>query len=230
MLAEVKGKRDVLREVTIFRDLPDALFEEILSLCSETTYLKGQAVFHQGGRALGLLVVWRGELKIFKVGDGGREQILEIEGPGRTVAELPLFDGLPYPASCAALEDSIVLTLPAPSFHRLVEANPRLARAVIASLSERLRHMVSLVEEISLKDVRARLSRLLLELAGERDEVELPWTNQDIASRIGTVREIVSRTMSRMAHEGVIRLDGRKLTILDRRRLEGPGCGTSGSR
>ena len=81
--------------------------------------------------------------------------------------------------------------------------------------------MVSLVEEISLKDVRERLARLFLDLAGDRDEVELPWTNQDIASRIGTVREIVSRTMSRMGHEGAIRLEGRTLKILDRRRLAG---------
>ncbi len=222
MLGAMKGKREILRSVPIFRELPDPLLEEILSLCSETTYLKGETVFLQGGKAVGLFVVWRGELKVYNVGDGGREQILEIEGPGRTVAELPLFDGLPYPASCAALEDSIVLTMPASTFHRLVEANPLLARAVISSLSQRLRHMVSLVGEISLRDVRERLATLLLDLAGDRDEVELPWTNQDIASRIGTVREIVSRTMSRMTHEGVIRLDGRMLTILDRRRLSGP--------
>ena len=221
MLGPMKGTREVLRSVPILRELPDHLFAEFLSLCSETTYLKGESVFLEGQKAVGLFVVWRGELKIFKVGDGGREQILEIEGPGRTVAELPLFDGLPYPASCAALEDSIVLRMPASTFHRLIEANPLLARAVISSLSQRLRHLVSLVEEISLKDVRERLARLLIELAGARDEVELPWTNQDIASRIGTVREIVSRTMSRMGHEGVIRLEGRTLTILDRRRLSG---------
>ena len=223
-------KLDALSAVPILRGLPAALLDEILGLCVEKTYLKGETVFLQGGKPLGLVVVWRGSLKIFKVGDAGREQILEIEGPGRSVAELPLFDGLPYPASCAALEDSIVLRIPAATFHRLVESQPRLARAVIASLSERLRHMVALVEEISLKAVRDRLARLLLELAGDRDVVELPWNNQDIASRIGTVREIVSRTMSRMAHEGSIRLEGRTLTILDRRGLAGADASDGGTR
>ena len=90
---------------------------------------------------------------------------------------------------------------------------------MISSLSQRLRHMVALVEEISLKAVRQRLAGLLLELAGESDTISLPWNNQEIAARIGTVREIVSRTFSRMAHEGVLRLDGREVTILDRDRL-----------
>ena len=210
-----------MRSVPIFQGLPDELIGKILDHSLEKTYLKGESLFVQGDAARGLIVVWRGALKIYKVGEGGREQILEVEGPGRSVAELPLFDGLPYPASCAAIEDSIVLMVPAATFHRLVESHPALARAVIVSLSQRLRQMVMLVEEISLKAVRGRLARLLLELAGDRDEVELPWTNQDIASRIGTVREIVSRTMSRMAKEGLIRLEGRKLTILDRRGLAG---------
>jgi CRP-like cAMP-binding protein len=221
MLVGMKGKRDVLGEVPIFRNLPESLLDEILRLCAERTYRKGETVFREGEKAAGFFVVWRGALKVFKVGERGREQILEIEGPGRTVAELPLFDGLPYPASCAALEDTMVLAMPAATFHRLVEANPGLARAVIASLSERLRAMVSLVEEISLRDVRERLAKHFLDLAGDEDEVELPLTNQDIASRIGTVREIVSRTMSRMGQEGVIRVEGRTLRILDRRRLAG---------
>lgn len=213
------SKLQALTEVPIFRDLSGDLVEEILGLCVEKTYRRGETVFLEGEPPRALFVVWRGALKIFKVGEAGREQILEIEGPGRTVAELPLFDGLPYPASCAAMEDSIVLTLPAETFHRLLAREPALARAVIASLSQRLRHMVALVEEISLKAVRQRLAGLLLELANETDSLHLPWNNQEIAARIGTVREIVSRTLSRMAHEGVIRIDGREITILDRERL-----------
>jgi CRP/FNR family transcriptional regulator len=212
-------KLQMLAEVPIFRGLSPEIQQEILGLCSEKTYLRGESVFLQGDPPKGLFVIWRGSLKVFKLGDGGREQILEIEGPGRTVAELPLFDGMPYPASCAALEDSIVLVLPAAAFHRVVAREPELARAVIASLSQRLRHMVGLVEEISLKAVRQRLAGLLKELAGDGDHVRLPWNNQEIAARIGTVREIVSRTFSRMAHEGALRIEGREVTILDRDRL-----------
>jgi CRP/FNR family transcriptional regulator len=213
------SKLQTLAEVPIFRGLSTTIQEQILSHCSERTYVRGETVFHEGDPPLGLFVVWRGALKVYKLGEAGREQILEIEGPGRSVAELPLFDGLPYPASCAAIEDSIVLVLPAESFHRIVARESDLARAVIASLSQRLRHMVALVEEISLKAVRQRLAGLLLELAGDADRVRLPWNNQEIAARIGTVREIVSRTFSRMAQEDVLRVEGREVTILDRDRL-----------
>jgi CRP/FNR family transcriptional regulator len=213
------SKLQILGQVPIFRGLSPELLAEILDLCAEKSFARGETVFLEGEPPRGLIVVWRGALKIFKVGDAGREQILEIEGPGRSVAELPLFDGRPYPASCAALEESILLTMPVTTFQRLVGREPALARTVIASLAQRLRHMVGLVEEISLKAVRQRLAGLLLELAGDAPTVALPWTNQEIASRIGTVREIVSRTLSRMAQEGVLSLDGRTVTILDRDKL-----------
>jgi CRP/FNR family transcriptional regulator len=212
-------KSELVASVEIFRDLPEELLQQVVDLCHEKTYLRGEAVFAEGGRPENLIVVWRGAVKIFKLGQSGREQILEIEGPGRSVAELPLFDGLPYPASCSALEDSVLLTMPASTFHRLVAREPAIARAVIANLSRRLRRMVSLVEEISLKDVRERLAGLLLEMAGEGDTVDLTLTHQELAARIGTVREIVSRTLGRMAQDGALRLQGRTVTIVDRDRL-----------
>ena len=96
---------------------------------------------------------------------------------------------------------------------RGLHGHPVCFRDVVCNVLE------ALVEEISLKAVRQRLAGLLLELADEADSVHLPWNNQEIAARIGTVREIVSRTFSRMAHEGVLRIDGREITILDRERL-----------
>ena len=212
-------KNDLLSSVEIFRDLSEELRLEIASLCHEKTYLRGEVLFVEGERPENLIVVWRGAVKIFKLGRSGREQILEIEGPGRSVAVLPLFDGLPYPASCAALEDSVLLAMPATTFHRLLAREPAIAQAMISNLARRLRHMVSLVEEISLKDVRGRLAGLLLEMAGDGDTVDLSLTHQEIAARIGTVREIVSRTLGRMAHDGALRLRGRSVTIVDRTRL-----------
>lgn len=210
------GKIEALASVEMFRDLPRALLEQVGAMCREATYLRGESVFREGEPTRGLIVIWRGLLKVYKIGEAGREQILEIEGPGRSIAELPLFDGLPYPASCAAIEDSILLTMPPGAFHGLVAREPVIARSVISSLSRRLRHMVSLVEVISLKAVRGRLCGLLVDLAGGGDEVDLGLTHQEIAARIGTVREIVSRTLARLAREGAIRIDGRKVTILDR--------------
>jgi len=180
-------KREALAAVPMFRGLRAEVLDEVLSLCKERTLVRGETLFVEGERSMGLHVIWRGMLKVYKLGEGGREQILEIEGPGRSVAELPLFDGMPYPAYCAAIEDSVVLNLAPSRFERLVAREPDLARAVISGLARRLRHMVSLVEEISLKAVRERLVALLLEMAGDAETIELALTNQEIAARIGTV-------------------------------------------
>ena len=209
----------LLRGVPIFRGLDDATVDEIRERCQEKIYLRNEVLFMEGDAPKAFFVIRQGALKIYKMGEAGREQILEIEGPGRSVAELPLFDGLPYPASCAAMEDSVVLTIPVREFHALVDRHPTIPKAIIASLSQRLRRMVALVHELSLVDVRGRLAELLVQLAGDGSIVELPWTNQEIAARIGTVREIVSRTFSRMAQEGVIRIEGRSVHLLDRSRL-----------
>jgi CRP/FNR family transcriptional regulator len=213
---------DLLRGVPIFRALDDATIEEIRKRCQEKVYLRNEVVFLEGDPPRGFFLVRQGAVKIYKVGDGGREQILEIEGVGRSVAELPVFDGLPYPASCAAMEDAVLLTIPLREFHALLDRHPAITRAIVASLSQRLRRMVALVHELSLVDVRGRLAELLLQLAGDREVVELPWTNQEIAARIGTVREIVSRTFSRMVQQGVIRIEGRSVHLLERERLRSP--------
>jgi CRP/FNR family transcriptional regulator len=217
----VLSKLEALGRVRLFAGLDEESLRAILARCVEKVYLKNEMVFHEGEEPKALFVVWRGSVKVFKLAASGREQILEIEGEGRSVAELPLMDGDPYPASCAALEDSVLLTVPARDFHRLLEEHPAITRSVIASLAQRMRRMVTLVEEISLKAVRERLADLLVELAGEGDRVELSWTHQEIAARIGTVREIVSRTLARMGHEGVIRQEGRTVTLLDREGLRG---------
>lgn len=212
-------KIEAVSAVPMFAGLPPELRERILALCAERTLARGESLFLEGEEARGLFIIWKGRLKVYKTGEGGREQILEIEGPGRSVAELPLLDDGPYPASCAALEDSIVLTMAAATFHRLVAGEPALGRAVLRALAHRLRHMVGLVEELSLKAVRERLAGLLLELSGGRDRFHLSLNNQEVAARIGTVREIVSRTLHRMADEGALRIDGRDVTLLDRSRL-----------
>lgn len=215
----MRSRLEALRSVPFLRLLDEPTLKDVDARCAEKVYLKNETLFLEGDPPKGLFVIREGSVKIYKVGDTGREQILEIEGPGRSVAELPLFDGQPYPASCAAIEDSIVLTMPVREFHGLLDRHPALSRAIIASLSQRLRRMVFLVQELSLKNVRTRLANLLLELAGPADHVELPWTHQELAARIGTVREIVSRTLARMAQEGVVRIEGRRIHLLDRARL-----------
>jgi CRP/FNR family transcriptional regulator len=177
----MKSVLETLRSVPFLTELPEATVVEVARRCIEKVYMRGEVLFLEGDPPKGLLVVREGAVKIFKTGDGGREQILEIEGPGRSVAELPLFDGRPYPASCAAVHDSVVLVLP-----------PR--------------------------EFRERLLDLFGELAKGGATFELDLSHQELAARIGTVREIVSRTLSKLVNDGTIRVEGKTVTLLSPRR------------
>jgi CRP-like cAMP-binding protein len=208
---------ETLKDVPFLRDLDDATIAEVAKRCVEKVVLRNEGVFTEGDPPIGLIVVREGAVKIYKTGGSGREQILEIEGPGRAVAELPLFDGRPYPASCAAVHDSVLLLVRARDFRELLERHPSLSSAVIASLALRMRRLVMLVQELSLRDVRQRLLDLLQELAGEADSFELTLSHQELAARIGTVREIVSRMLAKLSQEGRVRIDGRTVTLLSGR-------------
>ncbi|HUC42799.1 MAG TPA: Crp/Fnr family transcriptional regulator [Candidatus Sulfotelmatobacter sp.] len=210
---------ETLRDVPFLKEIDEAAVVDVARHCVEKVVLRNESVFHEGDAPLGLIVVREGAVKIYKTGEGGREQILEIEGPGRSVAELPLFDGRPYPASCAAVHDSVLLVVRTREFHEMLDRHPALSRAVIATLALRMRRLVMLVQELSLRDVRHRLVDLLRELAAGRDAFELDLSHQELAARIGTVREIVSRMLAKLAQDGVLRVEGKTVTLLkpDRR-------------
>lgn len=217
----MKKVLDTLRNVPFLHGLDDVTLAEVARRAREVIALRNEVVFLEGDAAKGLIVVREGAVKIYKTGDQGREQILEIEGPGRSVAELPLFDGRPYPASCAAVHDSILLIVSPRDFRELLERHPSLASAVIASLAFRMRRLVMLVQELSLRDVRQRLLDLFHELAGEGDSFELDLSHQELAARIGTVREIVSRQLAKLTQEGLIRVEGRTVKLLGPKRPSG---------
>jgi len=211
----MKSVLETLRGVPFLHELPESTLVEVARRCVEKVHMRGEVIFLEGDPPKGFLVVREGAVKIYKTGDGGREQILEIEGPGRVVAELPLFDGHPYPASCAAVHDTVILVVRPRDFQDLLERHPDLTRAVIASLAFRLRRMVMLVRELSLRDVRQRLMDFLRESAKSGSSFELDLSHQELAARIGTVREIVSRTLAKLVQEGAIRVEGKTVTLLE---------------
>lgn len=184
-------------------------------------------VFSEGQPCAGLFVVECGSVRIFKSSAGGREQVLSIEGPGGSIAELPVFDGGSYPASVIAIEDSVLLFVSRPDFQALCLAHPQVALKVLKVVGARLRRLVGIIEELSFTTVRHRLGAYLLRLAqkegrkvAEGVEITLPANNQELASQIGTVRELVSRNLSRLQAEGFLRIDGRTLVVRDMKALE----------
>jgi CRP-like cAMP-binding protein len=205
-----------LSEVPFLHGLPPEVLESVRRAGTVRRYERGEALFHRGAEAKGLFVVLRGTVRVYQIGDTGREHILTMEQPGSSVAELPLFDGGPYPANAEAAEESVLFTLGREHFADLLESQPKIAQQVIRTLSQRLRRLVQTVEGLALKEVRQRVAAVLLRLAQEHGpEFTLPATNEQLAAQLGTVREVVSRALHGFAHDGLVELDGRDVRVLD---------------
>jgi CRP-like cAMP-binding protein len=205
-----------LREVPFLRELTDPVLDAIRREGTVSQYAKGEQIFQRGHAPSGLLVVVRGSVRIYQIGDTGREQVLTVEGPGSSVAELPLFDGEPYPAFGEAAEATALFRLGREHFSRLLREHPELAEQVIRALAIRLRRLVRMVEDLGLREVRQRVAALLVQLAGEHgSEFALPASNEQIAAQLGTVREVISRALHGFAHDDLIELEGRQVRIRD---------------
>lgn len=212
---------EVLRTLPIFNRLSEDALSSVASRTVVKRYPKDKILFRQGEEARGLFVVVAGGVKIYQSGPDGREQTLYVERPGHSLAEIPLFDGSPYPASARAAEESRILFLPRDAFEWLYRNNPDIADATIRELGRRLRRLVRLVDRLSLKSVPARVAATLLEAAAAagcaRDggELVLQSTQEEMAAELGTTRESVSRALSTLRGENVIRMTGQKVLILD---------------
>jgi CRP/FNR family transcriptional regulator len=217
---------EIFRRVPILAGLSETELQFLMERAVPRSYAKGELVFSEGEPCAGLFVIESGHLRIFKSSPGGREQVLTVEGPGSSVAELPVFDGGTYPASTAAMDDARVYFISKQDFHSLCLVHPQVPLKVLKVVGGRLRKLVSIIEELSFTTVRSRLISVLLRLAqsGRKTkagiEIQLPASNQELASEIGTVRELVSRNLSRLQAEELIQMDAKTVVIPDLARLK----------
>lgn len=212
---------DVLHRVPLFARLSD----EALALVAERTVVRsvprGHMLFRHGKPCTGLHVVVDGRVQVYRSSHSGREQVLHTHGPGQALAEVPLFDAGPYPASARALAPTRVLFLPLASFQELYRSHPEIADAVIRELGRRLRRAVGLIGKISLKTVRQRVAATLLEHASAADsladggEFALGRRQEDLAAELATTRESVARALSSLRRDGLIDQRGDRVRILD---------------
>jgi CRP/FNR family transcriptional regulator len=221
------SRAEALRRVPLFADLS----EQELSFLAERAvphHLRGgEMIFSEGEPCQGLYVVESGAVKIFKTSVSGREQVLTTEGPGQSVAELPVFDDGAYPASAVAATDTTLLFVGKRDFQALCLQHPQVALKVLKVVGARLRWLVGIIEELSFTTVRHRLAALLLRFAkrkGKRTargiEFTITASNQELAAHIGTVRELVSRNLSRFQAEGIVKLNGKTVVVPDLAALE----------
>jgi len=215
-------KTATLSEMALFAALSEREIQGLAERAVEKRFGPNEMLFWEGEPCAGIFLIVAGSVKIFRTSAGGREVMLSIETAPATVAELPLFDSGPYPASVRAVEPVTALFVNKHDFQQVCRQYPDVALKVLAVVGRRLRHLVGLVEAMTFGSVTQRLARLLLEAAkgAGAESFELPLTQQELASRLGTVREVVSRNLARFRAEGLIRVEGRQVRIVSRAGLE----------
>ena len=216
----MQSKSEILAKIPLFSGLSQAEVQALAQRAVEKRYAAGEMLFWEGEPCAGIFLIGRGSVRIFKTSSAGREMVLAMESAPSTVAELPLFDGGPYPASVRAADDVTAYFINKTDFHHVCRQYPDVALKVLAVVGRRLRHLVGVVESITFGSVTQRLARMLLETSAGADRFPMTLTHQELASRLGTVREVVSRNLARFRAQGLIAAQGHDLAILDRAGLE----------
>lgn len=195
---------------------PEAL-NSLAEATSLRRYRRGEILFLEGEPCLGLYIIQRGSAKLFKLSPGGRELIMRVLEEGATFAEVPAFDHGPNPVNAAALEEADVWVVDAGLLRSTVAQYPEMSQAVIQNLTQNLRMLVKKVEELSFFQVTHRLARLLQQLPPEQlsGPAAQRITQDQLAARLGTVREVVARSLRELERSGAILLKNRQITILD---------------
>ncbi len=216
----------VLRETALFASLSQPELQMLAARTVRKNLNSGQLLFSEGEPCHGLHIIARGKIRIFKTSIGGREQVLTVNVPGESVAELPVFDGGPYPASAVAIEDAEIAFISQRDFHAYCLEHPEVALKVLAVVGARLRRLVGIIEELSFTTIRQRLIASLVKLAqsdGKRTErgveFQLPASHQELANQLGTVRELISRNLMRLQAEGLLDVDARQIVVKDMKGL-----------
>jgi CRP/FNR family transcriptional regulator len=214
------------KQTELFRDLGDELLEKLAEQSITKKIDRNEVLFLAGEQAKGLYIIASGSVRAFRTSPDGREQVIHVERAVTTIAEVPVFDNGTYPSTVAAEEPSTLYFLSREDVMRTAASHPELALAAVRLLASRLRRCAELVESLSLREVGQRLAQLLLEQASKTGKVSRgitfhqPLTHNQLAARIGTVREVVSRVMFRLQSQGLITAKGRTITIPDRSALE----------
>jgi CRP-like cAMP-binding protein len=217
----------ILSATPLFAALDDSELTSLAARCGTRQYSQGEILFSEGEPCKGLYIVVSGRVRIFKTSANGREQVLTVEGPGASVAELPVFDGGTYPASASALESSEALFVSRADLRAICLEKPEVSLKLLQVVGARLRRLVGIIEELSFTTVRHRLISWLLRKARTEGRItdrgvlfSLNASHQELAAQIGTVRELVSRNMARLQAQSFIEVNGREITILDADGLE----------
>ena len=212
----------VLEKTALFSSLTQPELHLLAARTVRKLFSAGELLFSEGEPCSGLHVIVRGRVRIFKTSASGREQVLAENVPGESIAEIPIFDGGPYPASAVAVEDTDLAFISRRDFNAYCLEHPEVALKVLSVVGARLRRLVGIIEELSFTTIRQRLISTLIKLAQNEGkttargiEFQLPSTHQELAHQLGTVRELISRNLMRLQAEGLLDVDARQIVVKD---------------
>jgi CRP/FNR family transcriptional regulator len=183
---------------------------------------KGEQIFSEGMDATAFFIVVAGRVKIYKLSPDGKEYTLHIHGPGDLVAEAAIFDSMVYPASCMAMEDTILVRISREGFLKLIKEYPELSLKMMSGYSKRLRQFVVKIEELSLKDIKSRLAGYLLENSTVENGVNvchLTYSKKELSSLLGTIPETLSRALAFLKQKKLIVEKDNRIIITDPEKL-----------
>jgi len=211
---------ELVRSVPYFAHLDQTALRAIAQGATSRQYSKGEILFLEGDPCAGLCIVEKGRVKLYKVSREGREQVVKLQSPGEFFNEVAVFDGGPNPVSAMAALESTLWIIDRDTMLDLLTRHPAIAVGIIENLAAHARHLLSLVEDLSLRTVSSRVAKLLVSEAVGDDQAPPRMTQQEMAAQLGTVREMVSRVLHSFEEEGLVRFDRHRIVILDREGLE----------
>jgi CRP/FNR family transcriptional regulator len=204
-----------LRASPLFRELPTPSLARLAPSLGRRQLARGQRVFRQGAPAEGFFVILTGRVKVQVSGEDGKAQVLHFFGPGDSFGEAAMLEGGAYLAEAVAMERCRLLFVPAEAFLRELGERPQFAVEVIRSMARRLTHFAHIIEDLSLREVRARLACYLLRQGEGRADFTLPVGKGELAQLLGTTPESFSRALGALRDAGAIGVEGRRIRVLD---------------
>jgi len=212
----------VLEKTALLSSLSQPELQTLAARTVRKLFSAGELLFSEGEPCNGLHIIAQGKVRLFKTSVNGREQVLSVNATGESVAEIPVFDGGPYPASAVALEETEIVFISRRDFNAYCLEHPEVPLKVLTVVGARLRNLVGIIEELSFTTIRQRLISTLLKLAQSEGrktargiELQLPASHQELANQLGTVRELISRNLMRLQAEGLLDVDARQIVVKD---------------
>jgi CRP/FNR family transcriptional regulator len=212
----------VLGKTALLSSLSQSELQMLAARTVRMLFGAGELLFSEGEPCNGLHIIAQGKVRLFKTSVNGREQVLSVNVSGESVAEIPVFDGGPYPASAVALEETEIVFISRRDFNAYCLEHPEVPLKVLTVVGARLRNLVGIIEELSFTTIRQRLISTLLKLSQSEGiktargiEFQLPASHQELANQLGTVRELISRNLMRLQAEGLLDVDARQIVVKD---------------